>query len=80
MCDPIRTKGRHFCGTSVPDAVVIDKDRETKTIEFELRASDFIQHGHPRDGRGFIVCWENDLEAPIEGTPKILSLKEFVAQ
>lgn len=65
--------------TNFPDAVVIDKNREIKNIEFELRASDFIQHGHPKDGCDFIVCWENDLEEPIEGMPKILSLKEFVA-
>lgn len=63
-----------------PDAVVIDRNRETKTIEFELRASDFIQHGHPRAGCDFIVCWENDLEEPDESMPKILSLKEFIAR
>ncbi len=63
-----------------PDAVVIDKNRETKTIEFELRASDFIRHGHPKDGCDFVVCWENDLEEPDDDMPKILSLKELIAQ
>lgn len=66
--------------TDFPGAVVIDKNRETKSIEFELRASDFLQHGHPKDGCDFIVCWENDLEEPIEGMPKILSLKESIGQ
>lgn len=66
--------------TEFPDAVVIDKNRETKTIEFELRASDFIQHGHPKDGCDFVVCWENDFEEPPDGMPKILSLKELVGR
>lgn len=66
--------------TDFPDAVVINKNRQIKNIEFELRASDFAQRGHPKDGCDFVVCWENDLEEPIEGMPEILSLKEFVAR
>lgn len=63
-----------------PDATVIDKQKEVKTIEFELKASDFVQHGHPKSGCDFIVCWENDLEDPGEEMPKIISLKDFVAR
>lgn len=63
-----------------PDAVVIDRNKETKTIEFEFRASDFLQHGHPKDGCNYIVCRENDLEEPVEGMPEILELKEFVTR
>lgn len=61
-----------------PDAEVVDRDRKIRTIEFEVRASDFIRHGHPKDGCDFIVCWENDLKDPPEGMPKILALKELV--
>jgi hypothetical protein len=64
--------------TEFPDAVVIDKDRETKTIEFEVNATDFIVHGHPKEGCDFIVCWENDLEELDEDMPEIISLKEFI--
>lgn len=59
-----------------PDAFVMDKSRNVKRIEFEVRASDFIQHGHDKKGCDFIVCWENDLEN--EDLPPIISLKNFV--
>jgi hypothetical protein len=60
-----------------PDAEVIDKKKDVKRIEFEVRASDFIQHGHDKKGCDFIVCWENDLE-PNEALPQIISLKDFI--
>ncbi|HSV32259.1 MAG TPA: hypothetical protein VLH40_09610 [Atribacteraceae bacterium] len=66
--------------TAFPDCVVINKNRETKTIEFEVIASDFIHHGHPKEGCDFIVCWENDLDEPVEGMPEIISLKDYVSQ
>lgn len=62
-----------------PDAVVMDKKREVRTVEFEVRGSDFVQHGHPKKGCDFIVCWENDLE-PDEDLPAIISLKDFVKE
>jgi len=64
--------------TEFPDATVIDKNRDKKTIEFEVNATDFIAHGHPKKGCDFIVCWENDLEEMDEDMPEIISLKEFI--
>jgi hypothetical protein len=29
-------------------------------IEFEFKASNFREHGHPSDQCDFIVCWQND--------------------
>lgn len=35
-------------------------------IEFEYKASNFLQHGHDPDKCDFIVCWENDwLDCPL---------------
>jgi hypothetical protein len=62
-----------------PDALVMDKKREVKGIEFEVRASDFIQHKHDKKGCDFIVCWENDLEGN-EDLPPIIALKDFVEE
>lgn len=60
-----------------PDAVVIDEKKDIKRIEFEVRASDFIQHGHDKRGCDFIICWENDLES-IGDLPQVIPLKEFI--
>ena len=62
-----------------PDAFVMDKRRDVKRIEFEVRASDFIQHKHDKKGCDFIVCWENDLEGN-EDLPPIIALKDFVEE
>jgi hypothetical protein len=62
-----------------PDALVMDKKRETKKIEFEVRASDFIQHAHDKKGCDLIICWENDLEGN-EDLPSIIALKDFVEE
>lgn len=59
------------------DAIVMDKKKNIKKIEFEVRTSDFIQHKHDRKGCDIIVCWENDLESN-EDLPTIISLKDFV--
>lgn len=60
-----------------PDALVMDKNRDAKRIEFEVRASAFMQHGHDKKGCDFIICWENDLEND-EDLPPIISLKNLV--
>ena len=60
-----------------PDAIVMDKERNVQRIEFEVKASNFIQHGHDKDGCDFIVCWENDLDAS-DDMPQIIELKDFV--
>jgi len=62
-----------------PDALVMDKDREVKRIEFEVRASDFVQHKHDKKRCDYIVCWENDLENN-EDLPQIIALKDFVEE
>lgn len=62
-----------------PDAEVIDKKKDVKRIEFEVRASEFVQHGHDKKGCDLIVCWENDLEAN-EDLPSIISLEDFIKE
>ncbi|RLI44476.1 hypothetical protein DRO69_07305 [Candidatus Bathyarchaeota archaeon] len=59
-----------------PDAIVMNKNKETKTIEFEVRASDFLTHKHDKKGCDYIVCWENDLaEDQYKDLPEIISIK-----
>jgi hypothetical protein len=44
-------------------------------IEFEFKASNFIQHGHNPDECDVIVCWQNDWrDCPVE----IIELKEEI--
>ena len=62
-----------------PDAIVMDKKKGVKKIEFEVRASDFILHKHDKHGCDFIVCWENNLESNKD-LPQIISLKDFVKE
>ena len=62
-----------------PDALVMDKKRNVKRVEFEVRASDFIQHKHDKKGCDLIICWENDLEGD-EDLPPIIALKDFVEE
>lgn len=62
-----------------PDAIVMNKNKETKRIEFEVRASDFIAHGHDKMGCDYIICWENDLEENQQkDLPEILSIKNSI--
>ncbi len=62
-----------------PDAIVMDKKRRVKKIEFEVRASNFLQHKHDKKGCDFIVCWENDIENDKD-LPAIIALKDFVEE
>lgn len=62
-----------------PDALVMDRKKGVKRVEFEVRASDFIQHKHDSKGCDLIVCWENDLEAN-EDLPSIISLEDFIKE
>ena len=57
-----------------PDAIVMDRKKNVRKIEFEVRASQF---NHDPKGCDFIVCWENDLEN-YEHLPPIIALKDFV--
>lgn len=62
-----------------PDVWVIDKNRDKKRIEIEVKASDFILHKHDKKGCDFIVCWENDIENG-EDLPQIIALKDFIEE
>lgn len=62
-----------------PDAIVMDSNRDTKKIEFEVFASSFISHGHNKSGCDYIVCWDNDLEN-TDGLPEIITLKSFIEE
>lgn len=62
-----------------PDAEVMNKNRERKTIEFELFASNFKQHGHDRLKCDFIVCWEDNLQEEVpEKFPEIIAIKDLI--
>jgi hypothetical protein len=62
-----------------PDAEAMNRQRELKKIEFEVRASDFVSHGHNPAGCDYIVCWEDDLtdeKKTAKRLPKVIALKE----
>jgi len=62
-----------------PDAEVMNKKRESKKIEFELVASNFIQHGHDSSKCDFIVCWEDDLQEEVpDNFPEIIAIKDLI--
>ncbi len=46
-------------GASYPDAVLC-KDGEEWHVEFEFRASNFLEHKHDHRECDLIVCWDND--------------------
>lgn len=46
-------------GSSYPDAVLC-KDDEEWHVEFEFRASNFLDHKHDHRECDLIICWEND--------------------
>ncbi len=49
---------------------------ERVRVEFELRSSDFLHHGHDPKGCDLVVCWEHDwAECPVE----VLELRALVA-
>jgi len=55
-------------GSAFPDAFVRDTiDGKEYRVEFEYKASNFIQHGHDPMNCDLIVCWEDDIkiEFPI---------------
>ncbi|MBI5207116.1 MAG: hypothetical protein HY934_04920 [Candidatus Firestonebacteria bacterium] len=64
-------------GNSFPDCIAYRKsgNKEKKIrIEFEFRASNFIQHKHNIRKCDCIVCWENDwADCPIE----IIEIKKY---
>jgi hypothetical protein len=68
-------------GTQFPDAEVMDEQKKSRRVEFELYAGNFIEHEHPLDGCDFVVCWENNLAGDsIPEGPRIVSLKEKISE
>lgn len=64
-----------------PDAIVMNKNKEVKRIEFEIRASDFLAHRHEKRGCDYIVCWENDLEEEqSKDLPEVISIKDSIEE
>lgn len=64
-----------------PDAIVMGESKDVQRIEFEIRASDFLTHGHDKHGCDYIVCWENDLEEEqYKDLPKIISIKDSIKE
>lgn len=61
-----------------PDAVVIDINRNLKTVELELYASNFIEHGHNPEEVDYIICWENDLPEKDPLNKKVIELRKLV--
>lgn len=60
-----------------PDCVATTPDGRSLRIEFEVRASDFAQHGHDAAGCDLIVCWVDDWpDSPVP----VLSLRDVVRQ
>lgn len=47
-------------GAAFPDAI-LKKNSEEWRVEFEYRASNFVQHNHDFRQCDLIICWENDL-------------------
>lgn len=54
-----------------PDALVMDAQKEIKKVEFEVRSSDFLAHGHDPKGCDYIVCWEDNLSEEQKSDKKL---------
>jgi len=63
-----------------PDATVMDKEKNTKKVEFEIYSSNFISHGHNALEADYIICWENDLRDIPDKFPTIIALKDWLEQ
>lgn len=59
-----------------PDAIVISDDGEPVAIEFEYKASTFIQHQHEAGSCDLVVCWVNDLPKEASIGTDVFALKE----
>ena len=61
-----------------PDMIALDEDGNYCRIEFEYRASNFLQHGHDLQKCDYIICWTDDLESGNPIKDKVISLKEEI--
>lgn len=59
-----------------PDCEGIDPTNGNDVyIEFELLSRHYVDHGHPREGCDYIVCWKDNWpESPIP----VISLKDLI--
>lgn len=70
-----------YLGFEVLDIHAISPDCDARKghknikIEFEFKASNFIVHGHNPKKCDLVVCWEKDVNLPIE----VLELKSALA-
>jgi hypothetical protein len=64
--------------STFPDVIAIDGAGEVKRIEFELNSSTFQAHGHSQEDCDYIICWNDDWDAPEEVAEKIISLKDKI--
>ncbi len=62
------------CSGNYPDCILLINNIETRA-EFEVYASNFLEHKHDPRKCDMIICWENDLEQP---PVKVLELKKYV--
>lgn len=58
--------------SAFPDALLRKDDQEWR-VEFEYRASAFLDHGHDHRDCDLIICWENDY---VDSSLPILALNE----
>lgn len=58
-----------------PDATLLDQHNNEIFIEFEYLSSNYVQHCHPKDFCGKIICWRKDIE--IENI-EIISLEDYI--
>ena len=65
-------------GEDFPDMTVIDENGEIKNIEFELYSKSFLLHKHDHKKCDYIICWEDNWDAPDEIAGKIISLKDRI--
>jgi len=61
--------------SSFPDAILIDSTNKEINAEFEYVSSNYLQHSHPLDFDGVVVCWRKDVDL---GSIKIISLEEYL--
>ena len=59
-----------------PDAIVEHEEKELQ-IEFEYLSSNYIQHCHPMDFEGIVICWREDVK--LNGI-KVISLEKVIRE
>ncbi len=55
----------HYLQSNFPDSR-LELMGVVKDVEFEYKSSSFIQHGHPLNFDGIVICWIKDKELPCK--------------